>query len=269
MAEYRIDDLARAGGTTVRNVRSYQDKGLLPPPRREGRTGIYSEIHLARLRLIGKLLERGYTLGNISELLAAWEKGQDIAQLIGLESAITSPFSTEVPTYITLDQLNRFFGTAADTSALQMAVQLGILEIEKDRLKVLSPRLLQAGAELARAGLPLHMLLLQVGELRADVNRIAVRFVNLVLDQVFNQYGEDRLPPRAEVPRLAELVRRLRPMAQTVVEVELARALENVVGSVLSDRLARVAGSMGRDAKREAKRAESARKGKRRRASNS
>ena len=30
MAEYRIDDLARAAGTTVRNVRAYQDRGLLP-----------------------------------------------------------------------------------------------------------------------------------------------------------------------------------------------------------------------------------------------
>ena len=28
--EYRIDELARLGGTTVRNVRAYQDRGLLP-----------------------------------------------------------------------------------------------------------------------------------------------------------------------------------------------------------------------------------------------
>ena len=32
MAEYRIDDLARAAGTTARNVRAYQERGLLPPP---------------------------------------------------------------------------------------------------------------------------------------------------------------------------------------------------------------------------------------------
>ena len=44
MAEYRIDDLAREAGTTVRNVRVYQDRGLLPPPRREGRAGIYSDV---------------------------------------------------------------------------------------------------------------------------------------------------------------------------------------------------------------------------------
>ena len=63
--DYRIDELAREAGTTVRNVRAYQDRGLLPPPRRSGRVGLYTDAHLARLRLIGTMLERGYTLGNI------------------------------------------------------------------------------------------------------------------------------------------------------------------------------------------------------------
>ncbi|MDT7598572.1 MAG: hypothetical protein QOK26_649, partial [Pseudonocardiales bacterium] len=43
MAEYRIDELARFAGTTSRNVRAYQERGLLPPPRKEGRVGIYTE----------------------------------------------------------------------------------------------------------------------------------------------------------------------------------------------------------------------------------
>src|SRR5919108_5204360 len=91
--EYTVDELARAADTTVRNVRAYQDRGLLPPPERRGRTGIYTSDHLARLRLIGKLLDRGYTLGNIAELILAWERGQDLRQLLGLESALTTPWS--------------------------------------------------------------------------------------------------------------------------------------------------------------------------------
>jgi DNA-binding transcriptional MerR regulator len=67
MAEYRIDDLARAGGVLVRNVRYYQDSGMLPQPRRRGRVAIYRDAHLARLRLITRLLNRGYTAANIVE----------------------------------------------------------------------------------------------------------------------------------------------------------------------------------------------------------
>ena len=47
-----IDELARAAGTTVRNVRVYQDRGLLPPPERRGRLGLYGPDHLRRLRLV-------------------------------------------------------------------------------------------------------------------------------------------------------------------------------------------------------------------------
>ena len=39
MATYSISELARAAGTTVRNVRAYQSKQLLPSPERDGRHG--------------------------------------------------------------------------------------------------------------------------------------------------------------------------------------------------------------------------------------
>mgnify|MGYP001322185641 CR=1 FL=1 len=54
--EFTIDQLAREAGSTVRNVRAYQDRGLLPPPEKRGRTGIYTDVHLARLKIIGALL---------------------------------------------------------------------------------------------------------------------------------------------------------------------------------------------------------------------
>ena len=52
MTEYRIDDLARAAGTTSRNVRAYQERGLLPPPEKRGRVGIYGDAHLERLEQV-------------------------------------------------------------------------------------------------------------------------------------------------------------------------------------------------------------------------
>src|ERR1700733_12542730 len=63
--EYTVDDLARVADTTVRNVRAHQDRGLLAPPEKRGRVGVYDDTHVSRLRLINHLLTRGYTLANI------------------------------------------------------------------------------------------------------------------------------------------------------------------------------------------------------------
>ncbi len=81
----------------MRNIRAYQERGLLPPPERRGRVGIYGEAHLARLKIIAPLLERGYSLANVAELIGTWEGGHDISKLLGLEAAITSPCPTNRP----------------------------------------------------------------------------------------------------------------------------------------------------------------------------
>ena len=46
--ELTVDELARRAGVTVRNVRAYAARGLLPPPRMVGRTGYYGREHVAR-----------------------------------------------------------------------------------------------------------------------------------------------------------------------------------------------------------------------------
>lgn len=240
MTEYRIDELARQAGTTVRNVRAYQERGLVSPPRREGRVGFYSDTHLARLRVIGSLLERGYTLQNITELLDAAEAGQGLHDLFGLAAAMTSPFSDELPGTITLADLWALFGTDAGPELLEQALASGIVEYESDdRFSVPSPRLLQAGAELHRAGVPLADLLAQRDALRRDVDAIAARLVALVTDRVFGDYRE-ALPPPEVVPELAQVVQRLRPLAGVVVDVELAQALERHATRTLGDTLASI-----------------------------
>lgn len=236
--DYRIDDLARSAGTTVRNIRSYQDRGLLPPPRREGRVGWYSDEHLARLRIIGTLLERGYSLGNIAELLATWESGGDLPELLGLEAALTNPFSDETPATLEPGELAELFGTI-DPVAIARAIQLGLLVPEGAHFRVPSMRILRAGAELFRAGVPLLALLDEIAALRALVDQVASRFVALAQTHIFDRYG-DAMPPPGEAAPLAELVLRVRPLAKQVVDTELSRALEQHIRAGMGDRLGRL-----------------------------
>jgi DNA-binding transcriptional MerR regulator len=238
MAEYRIDELAREAGTTVRNVRAYQDRGLLPPPRRDGRVAIYDDVHLARLRLLGQLLQRGFTLANITDLLTAWERGHDLQRVLGLEHVVTTPWSDEVPAYVTGEELEELF-PGVDSRFIERAVALGILEPEDGRMRVPSPRLLHAGAELIAAGVPSSAVLDHARALRRDMERIARRFVRLAAFHVLDAYLRriDELTDD-ELSTLVELIGRLRPLAQMAASAELARAMERQTLAFAGERLA-------------------------------
>lgn len=237
--EYLIDDLARRAGMTVRNVRAYQERGLLAPPRKEGRVGYYSDAHLARLRLIGTLLERGYTLANIQEMVDAWEQGMGLNELLGLEEAVAGPFSREIPTRMTPMQVRALFRTTSPR-LIQRALDVGILERDGAAFGVPSPQLLHAGAELHDAGIPLDPLFDELEELRRDVERIAGRFVGLIARHLLTKYSHlDTSTLNEEdlvrvAPEVADMVRRIRPLAELVVSVELARSLEMQVRDAMS-----------------------------------
>ncbi|HEY8480048.1 MAG TPA: MerR family transcriptional regulator [Spirillospora sp.] len=250
MAGYRIDELARLGGSTVRNVRAYQDRGLLPPPRIEGRVGIYDDAHLARLRMLGRLLGRGYTFAVIKELLAAWETGGDLGEVLGLDEEPTDPWSGEIPGTATREKLVELLGTGLEEDEfarlLDRAVRLGLVEPDGARYRVPSPRLLNAAAELVTAGVPLDAVLDTVERICDDCDVIAGRVVGLVREHVFRRL-EERPARESEdgedgedTAEVAAVVRRLRPLATMAAGPLLARAMESRVREALGDRFAAI-----------------------------
>lgn len=246
-AEFTIDELAREAGTTVRNIRAYQERGILPPPRRQGRVGMYGPSHLARLKIIGSMLARGYTLANVAELVEAWEKGHNVAEVIGLEAAVTSPWSDEAPTHLNAEQMLQLLGDLPDQKAMAMAMQLDVIRPTEDGFVVPSMKLLNVAAALLREGVPLDDLLVMTAELRRRTEDIADGLVGLVIHHVFDRYGKDSLPPADEAPRLAALIWRLRPMVMQAVDSEVARAMEKAAQKHLGERLAHVLEHMRED----------------------
>ena len=155
-----IDELARESGVTSRNIRAYQTRGLLPSPQMEGRVGYYGEGHLARLRYVAGLQERGFSLAAIQCLLDAWEEGRGLNDVLGFEEALTAPWSDETPERVPLDRLLEQFPGAVDDPALfGRAMELGLLVAVAGELEAPSPRLLRVGAELVAAGVPLAAVL--------------------------------------------------------------------------------------------------------------
>jgi DNA-binding transcriptional MerR regulator len=74
-ARYRADELAADVGISVQLLRSYQSKGLLPPPRHEGRVAWYGPHHRERLLHIRQLKDRGFSLRMIAEALGEHPEG--------------------------------------------------------------------------------------------------------------------------------------------------------------------------------------------------
>lgn len=239
--ERRIRDLARHTAVSVRNIRAYQDRGLLPPPRRDGRIVWYNETHAERLGVITSLLARGFSLANIGELLDHWRDGSSISDVVGLGRGITGPFTDEVVDSGTpADIIGRYGLDVSDAANLPSLIAVGLIETDGDMWRVPSPRLLSAGVALHGVGVPIDQLLAELTSIRANVRTVAEGMVDLVYRNVWQprvQTGE--LPPLPTLVDVAAVIDRIRPLANTVVLAELAAALQAAADEVLGRTLGR------------------------------
>lgn len=237
---YRIEDLAHHSGATVRTIRAYQDRGLLPRPERRGRANVYADAHLARLRQIADLLDRGYTLASIKELLEAWDAGRGLGGILGLVAEVDGPWTDEEAVRMSRAELDERFGGSPDDAAVAEAVELGVLERvpgDAEVYLVPSPQELAVAAELYAAGVPLSAISGHLRELRGKVEHIASRFLEFTTEHVFARYLGEHPPSDAEATEAASLMRRLRPLARQTVDAELARAMRLFANRHLRDHL--------------------------------
>jgi DNA-binding transcriptional MerR regulator len=70
-----LAQLADAVGMTARNVRAYQTRGLLQPPRRAGRNSLYGDEHVRRLLQVKQARARGASLALLRTLI---REGRDL-----------------------------------------------------------------------------------------------------------------------------------------------------------------------------------------------
>lgn len=254
-AGLRIEELSETTGISVRNIRVYQERGLLPPPRRTGRVAWYSQRHVSRLRLIAGMLERGYTFALIEELLVAAGRGLRVQDLLG-PPAGDDP-APESPVTGTVDEIAQTLGLGpVDDALTRRVVALGALRpvaepapgAEDDRAAeqsgparytVTRPDMLAAAGALVGAGIPLSAQLTLAEQVRGAVDQVADGFVALVADHYFGRAEDppEQVPPvpePAEVGRLADLIAGLRPQANRVLELLLAEAMDRRIDRALA-----------------------------------
>ncbi len=232
---YRIDDLARASNVTVRNIRAYQERGLLHPPRREGRVAIFDDSHLSRLKIITSMLERGYTSVHILEMLTAWEGGLDIADVLGLEKALVPPRLEDPPATMTLAEVRALTG---DKESLQQYVDVGLVEIKGTRALVRRPELLRSFGEMRGFGMPTEALIRLHSEVAMSIDEITRALVNEGVRQVGGRITGSAPPSSAEIGELVATLNRFRELSTSAVMGTFAESMERTIEDLLTAYLA-------------------------------
>jgi DNA-binding transcriptional MerR regulator len=216
----------------VRSLRVLQDKGLLPPPALRGRTGWYDDHHLARVRLVLRLQQRGFTLSAINELIRAWENGRNLSDVLGLEEALTNPWTEEAPGRATQAELEARIGQCLTPEQLERMVRIGTLTPDGDGYVIPSPALIAAGIEMVKTGLPLDAVLDVSTTLGADLRAVAGRLTDSVAEYLVSD-TPDGLPDD-NVMELIGTIDRLRAQAGASVSVWFALMMDEAVADYVS-----------------------------------
>lgn len=239
MAEYRLDELVRRSGVSSRNIRAYQERGLLAAPQRDGRVALYDENHLWQLRIITQLLQKGYTVAHIQDFFEGFAKNLDLADTLGIQElaektgmqrAFTAPWGKPEPK------------TESDTRApsgprplpldpsselARNLVRDGLARRAGGELVIADPRI---GAVVAGAKDPTFYLRVLAGVCEATtatVHQLAETTINELRNKLVEHYGEGWIPPAEDQEDLAAVITDVRELAGLVVNSTLSAALED------------------------------------------
>ena len=219
--EYRVEELARRADTSVDTVRYYQAKGLLAPPRREGRVAWYDDTHVERLSRIRSLAARGLTLATIGRLLDGELDAADEA----LAAAVASP-AGEVE-LLTLEELAE--RTSIPLPLLQAVHREGLLVARRQDGRSWftgeDVAIAAAGLKLLEAGLPLPEVLDLARRHDEAMRDVAERAVALFDGHVRQPLRTSGLTDDESARRLVEAFQALLPATVALVTHHFRRTL--------------------------------------------
>ena len=203
---YRVEELAVSGGVSVDTIRYYQGLGLLPPPRRNGRVGLYDDAHLDRLDRIRELADSGFTLRQISDLVDRAESdpvGDPLLAALASQRRAT-------PTLSLGDLAGR---TGLAEPLLRLSVDAGLLsparEDGEERFDEEQAAMLETAGRLLESGVDLDPLVELATTHAANIESVIARAVVLYRAALDAQPGIDRAAMAKEIEALVPAVTRM------------------------------------------------------------
>jgi DNA-binding transcriptional MerR regulator len=225
-----LEELSQRTGVSVRNVRFYTTRGLLPPPLRRGRSGYYTGDHLARLELVRELQAHGFTLAAIEKYVARIP--DDAApETIALHRTMLAPWMPELPETVSRRELDRRAGRRLSDEDLDTLNALGIVFPTKQGKFQVALAHLSVGVKLIDLGMPQEVALATQDIFTAHGRAIAQELTELFRTKVWPAYVEgDRSPEQ-----LQEALERFKPVSVAA----LVAAYETAVDATKRESVAR------------------------------
>lgn len=227
-AELRtVDELAAAAGVTVRTVRFYATKGLLPPPLLRGRTGLYDGTHLARLKLVRDLQAKGFTLQAVERFLerVPADASPDDVAVFG---ALLSPWVTDPPQELTREDLDAMAGRALSDEDLEGLAATGVVELLDDGRVRVRPADLELALEWLDVPVPREMLTESQRLIEAATGQLAEDLGALLRRHLLRPYLQGDLPPEQRA-QLSDVIERLKPLTIQAVMNAMQRSVDRAV----------------------------------------
>lgn len=228
-----IDELAHATGVTVRQVRSHQARGLIPPPDVRARTGYYGPEHRARLELVVELQAEGVKLDTVKKLLET--TGGQATEVLRFTRTVRALFAQEAQ-ISGLSELVERFGD--DPKQLERATRHGLLrQVDDGAYEEPSPALLTSAERLVALGIPVEKVMDCAGPLRRHAEGIARLCVELFLEQLWKPFDAAGRPD-ADWDRMLDAATQMRDIAGqatfAMLELAVSERLDRAFGRDLA-----------------------------------
>jgi len=215
-----LDDLCSRVGLSVRNVRFYTSRGLVPPPIRRGRSGYYAAGHVARLELVQELQAHGFTLAAIERYVSALPV-DDEPEDIALARTMLAPWQSDLPVDMGRAELDQRAGRTLSDADIATLVALGVVRVRGDRFLVARTQL-GVGVQLLDLGFPREVAEAARAIYLDHGRQMAEELHVLISEQLAPRYGS------VESDRFQAVMERLKPLAVgglvTAYENAVARA---------------------------------------------
>ncbi len=222
-----IDELAARAGVTVRTVRFYSTRGLLPPPsigpRRVGR---YGAAHLSRLALIEELQHHGLTLAAIERYMEQLPPDMT-AHDLAIHRALVASWIPEGATEMSREQLVRRAGGSLTETDIDRLAAMSVLERTEDPATFrIDPGLLHLGLRLLDVPIAHDTILAARDVMLAHSRQAAKELTRLFRDEVWGPYRERESGPEA-VQAMKALSADMQPMVVQALVTAFQRSLKD------------------------------------------